>query len=77
MQLLPANLGRRSPPEGIEGTNLEEVIIPSGRTRSINYNAPSSEGEQKVKCYVPGGSSTVISLRVAAGSAQDSGTGGY
>src|SRR4051794_40822625 len=42
--------------EGIEGTKLEEVLVPSGRTRSIDYDAPGIEGAQKVKCYVPGGS---------------------
>ena len=51
--------------EGIEGTKLEELLIPSGRTRSINYTAPSKEGTQKVKCYTPGGASTIIELRVA------------
>ncbi|MEO8541712.1 MAG: cupredoxin domain-containing protein [bacterium] len=50
--------------EGIDGTKVEEVLIPSGKTRSINYTAPKDPGEQKVKCYAPGGSSTIIVLTV-------------
>ena len=51
--------------EGIEGTNIEEVIVPSGRSRNINYTAPSKAGTQKVKCYPPsGGAETVIELKI-------------
>lgn len=50
--------------EGIEGTKLEEVLIPSGKTRSLNYTASKDAGTAKVKCYVPGGSSTIIALNV-------------
>lgn len=50
--------------EGIDGTKLEELLIPSGRTRNINYTAPSSAGTQKVKCYTPGGASTIIEINV-------------
>jgi uncharacterized cupredoxin-like copper-binding protein len=51
--------------EGIEGTNLEEVIVPSGRTRKVDYDAPGQEGTQKIKCYVPGGSTTIIEVKVS------------
>jgi plastocyanin len=50
--------------EGIDGTKLEETLIPSGKTRSLNYTAPSEAGTQKVKCYTPGGASTIIELNV-------------
>lgn len=50
--------------EGIDGTKLEELLIPSGKTRSINYTAPREPGEQKVKCYAPGGASTILTLNV-------------
>lgn len=50
--------------EGIDGTKLEELLIPSGKTRSINYTAPKEAGDQKVKCYAPGGSSTILVLSV-------------
>lgn len=50
--------------EGIEGTRLEEVLVPSGKTRSLNYNAPDDAGVAKVKCYVPGGATTIIDLNV-------------
>lgn len=50
--------------EGIEGTKLDELLVPAGKTRTLNYTAPGKAGAQKVKCYVPGGSSTIISLNV-------------
>ena len=52
--------------EGIEGTKLEEVLVPDGRTRKINYTAPKETGTQKLKCYIPGGPSTIIEVRVSA-----------
>ncbi len=52
--------------EGVDGTNLEEVIVPKGRTRSPGYTVPSGEGTHKLKCYVPGGVSTIIELRAGA-----------
>jgi plastocyanin len=51
--------------EGIDGTKLEELLIPSGRTRNLNYTAPSEAGTQKVKCYTPGGASMIIELNVS------------
>ena len=48
--------------EGIEGTNLEEVVIPEGLTRTPGYTVPSGDGVHKIKCYVPGGVSTIIEL---------------
>lgn len=56
--------------EGIDGTKLEEVLVPSGRTRNVPYTAPGSEGVQKVKCYVPGGNSAIIELKVSGSSAK-------
>jgi hypothetical protein len=50
--------------EGIEGTKLEELLIPSGKTRGINYTAPKQPGTGKIKCYVPAGQSTIIHLNV-------------
>ena len=52
--------------EGIEGTRLEEVLIPAGRTRKVHYTAPKSAGTQKLKCYIPGGPATIIEVRVTA-----------
>ncbi len=52
--------------EGIEGTKLEEVLVPAGKTRSVNYTAPKQEGTQKLKCYTPGGASTIIEVTVGA-----------
>jgi uncharacterized cupredoxin-like copper-binding protein len=64
--------------EGIDGTRLEELLVPSGRTREVDYDAPSKEGTGKVKCYIPGGSTTIIELNVSgapAGSAKDAAGG--
>jgi uncharacterized cupredoxin-like copper-binding protein len=53
--------------EGIEGTSLEEVLVPEGRTRSVGYNVPDEGGVSKVKCYVPGGISTIMEIRAGEG----------
>lgn len=54
--------------EGIEGTKLEEFVVPSGKTRKAGYTVPSDgSGMYKLKCYVPTGPSTIIEL-IAAGS---------
>ena len=56
--------------EGIEGTRLEEFIVPSGKTRKAGYTVPSDEnGTYKVKCYVPAGPSTIIELVAGSGGA--------
>jgi hypothetical protein len=51
--------------EGIEGTKVEEVLIPSGRTRKINHTTPGEATVEKLKCYIPGGPSTIIDLEVS------------
>ncbi len=51
--------------EGIEGTKVEEVLIPAGRTRKINHTTPGEATTEKLKCYVPGGPSTIIELQVS------------
>ncbi len=58
--------------EGIDGTKLEEVLVPSGRTRSLEFTAPGSAGSGKIKCYIPGGNTTIIELAVS-GEAKDDG----
>jgi uncharacterized cupredoxin-like copper-binding protein len=65
------NTGKDYEIEGIDGTQLEEVVIPGGRDRSVGYNVPSDGGTFKIKCYVPGDVSTIIELRAGGG-----GTGG-
>jgi uncharacterized cupredoxin-like copper-binding protein len=63
LQLVVTNdSGKDYEVEGIEGTRLEEIIVPSGRTRSVGYNVPAEEGDYPLKCYVPGGVSTIISI---------------
>lgn len=49
--------------EGIDGTNIEEVLVPEGRERSVGFNVPTGGGTYHVKCYVPGGVSTIIEIR--------------
>ena len=48
--------------EGIDGTKLEEVVVPKGRTRTPGYSVPDSGGTFKIKCYVPAGTSTIIEI---------------
>ena len=52
--------------EGVEGTKLEEVLIPAGRTRKINHTTPKQATTEKLKCYIPGGPSTIIDLEISA-----------
>ena len=49
--------------EGIDGAKLEEIVVPSGRTRTPGYKVPQGSGVHKLKCYVPGGPETIIELR--------------
>jgi uncharacterized cupredoxin-like copper-binding protein len=51
--------------EGINGTKVDEVLVPSGRARNIDYSAPSKAGTASIKCYVPGGNTTVITFNVS------------
>lgn len=48
--------------EGIEGTKVEEFVVPSGKTRKAGYTVPEGSGTYKLKCYVPTGVSTIIEL---------------
>ena len=59
--------------EGIDGTKLEEVLVPSGRTRNLDYTAPGSAGAGKIKCYIPGGNTTIIELQVSGEAKADAG----
>jgi uncharacterized cupredoxin-like copper-binding protein len=61
------NTGKDYEIEGIDGTQLEEVVIPGDRDRSVGYNVPSDGGTFKIKCYVPGDVSTIIELRAGSG----------
>lgn len=61
--------------EGIDGTKLEELLVPAGKTRSIDYTAPKDESVRKLKCYTPGGPATIIELKVS-GSAERGQAGG-
>jgi uncharacterized cupredoxin-like copper-binding protein len=56
--------------EGIEGTKLEELVVPQGRTRTPGYTVPDGAGVHKVKCYIAGGTSTIIELVAGSTSAQ-------
>lgn len=51
--------------EGIDGTAISELLVPSGRTRTIDYTAPSAAGTGKIKCYIPAGNTTIIELVVS------------
>lgn len=48
--------------EGEDGTKLEELLVPAGKTRVVNFNAPDKAGTGTIKCYRPGGQTTMIQL---------------
>lgn len=52
--------------EGIEGTKLEEVVVPEGRTRTPGFRVPDDAGTSKIKCYIPGGATTIIEVVASA-----------
>ncbi len=52
--------------EGTDGAKFEELNVPEGRSRSAGYTVPDSGSVHKLKCYVPGGISTIIELRSGA-----------
>ncbi len=56
------NSGKDYEVEGIEGTALQEVVVPGGRTRNIGYTVPDEAGVYKLKCYVPGDVTTIIEM---------------
>lgn len=51
--------------EGIEGTKFEEIVVPKGRTRTVSWGAPNSAGSYKLKCYLPGGANTIITIEIS------------
>lgn len=61
--------------EGINGTRVDEVLVPAGRTRTIDYDAPSTAGTHEVKCYIPGGTTTILKLNVEGASASPQASG--
>jgi hypothetical protein len=50
--------------EGINGMKFEEVLVPSGKTRSAGWTAPNKTGSAELKCYVPTGQSTIVKLEI-------------
>jgi hypothetical protein len=60
--------------EGEGGTNLEEIIVPEGKTREVGFDVPEEPGTHEIKCYVPGDVETIIQVQVGAPAAtEDSG----
>ena len=47
--------------EGIDGTRLEEVAIPAGKTRRVAFTMPASGGA-RMKCYAPAGPASIIEV---------------
>lgn len=50
--------------EGVEGTQLEEIKVPAGKTRKTNWTAPKTAGAAKFQCYLPGGATTIVTADV-------------
>jgi plastocyanin len=60
--------------EGEDGTKLEEIVVPEGKTREVGFDVPEEAGSYEIKCYVPGDVETTIEVLVGAPAAtQDSG----
>jgi len=66
LKLVVKNEGKKDKEvEGIDGTRLEELLVPAGRTRNLNFDVPKNASTQKIKCYTPGGASTIIEVKVS------------
>lgn len=52
--------------EGIDGTKLAEVLVPAGHARTLHYTVPDGEGTHRIKCYQPGGPTTIIEITASA-----------
>jgi len=52
--------------EGEGGTELEEIIVPEGKTREVGYDVPDEPGTYEIKCYVPGDIETIIEVKATA-----------
>lgn len=52
--------------EGEGGTELEEIIVPEGKTREVGYEVPDEPGTYEIKCYVPGDVETIIEVEATA-----------
>lgn len=52
--------------EGIDGTKLNETLIPAGRSRTLHYTVPDGDGTHRLKCYQPGGPTTIIEITASA-----------
>ncbi len=50
--------------EGIDGTKVEEVLVPKGKTRNIPFTVPTDAKELRLKCYSPAGPATIIEVDV-------------
>jgi len=61
--------------EGIDGTKMEETIVPAGRTRNVGFTVPANGAAQHVKCYVPAGVATIIEFASSGASADAAPTG--
>jgi hypothetical protein len=60
--------------EGEGGTQLEEIVVPEGKTREVGFDVPEEVATYELKCYVPGDIQTIIEVQVGAPAAtEDSG----
>jgi len=60
--------------EGEGGTNLEEIVVPEGKTREVGFDVPEEAGTYELKCYVPGDIETIIEVQVnVSGATEDTG----
>lgn len=52
--------------EGEGGTELEEIVVPEGKTREVGFDVPDEPDTYEIKCYVPGDVATIIEVEATA-----------
>lgn len=68
LKLIVSNESDKEPYEleGEGGANLEEIIVPEGKTREVGFDVPDDAGTYELKCYVPGDIETIIEVEAKA-----------
>lgn len=54
--------GKDKEVEGIDGTKFAELEVPKGSSRTKSWSMPAEAGDSKLKCYIPGGPATIITI---------------
>src|SRR6266508_3830119 len=68
LNFIVTNESRKEPyeVEGEGGTELEEIVVPEGKTREVGFDVPDEPYTYEIKCYVPGDVTTIIEVEATA-----------